>query len=260
MTGQSSFWAKALPRRAISKWQDAAAKRLFWKDHLADAIERVNLLKRELTTSEMLLAAPLLYQGTGYYRSMGLKQNLAELLGLSRLVGEMKPRRVCEIGTFRGGTLFVWCQLAAHDAKIFSIDLPGGQFGGGYDQRSVPFFRSFALPGQRMSFLAGSSHDETIRREFEAELDNEFLDFLFIDGDHTYEGVKQDFEFYSRRVRPGGLIAFHDILKREDFPDIGVHRFWNELKRDYEHREFVDESNGRRPIGIGVVFQREGVE
>ena len=37
------------------------------------------------------------------------------------------------------------------------------------------------------------------------------LDFLFIDGDHSYAGVKQDFEKYSGYVKRGGLIAFHDI-------------------------------------------------
>jgi len=37
-------------------------------------------------------------------------------------------------------------------------------------------------------------------------------DFLFIDGDHTYEGVEGDFEMYSPLVRRGGIIAFHDIV------------------------------------------------
>jgi len=44
-------------------------------------------------------------------------------------------------------------------------------------------------------------------------LNGEPLDFLFIDGDHTYEGVKRDFEMYSPLVRNGGIIAFHDIVK-----------------------------------------------
>jgi len=48
---------------------------------------------------------------------------------------------------------------------------------------------------------------------------------LFPDGDHSYEGVKRDFEMYSPLVRPGGIIAFHDTV----FMD-GVRRFWAELK------------------------------
>jgi predicted O-methyltransferase YrrM len=38
------------------------------------------------------------------------------------------------------------------------------------------------------------------------------VDFLFIDADHSYEGVKKDFEMYSPLVRKGGIIAFHDII------------------------------------------------
>ena len=41
------------------------------------------------------------------------------------------------------------------------------------------------------------------------------LDLLFIDGDHSYDGVRADFELYGRLVRPGGLIALHDV--NEDF-------------------------------------------
>ena len=36
------------------------------------------------------------------------------------------------------------------------------------------------------------------------------IDFLHIDGDHTYEGVKLDWELYSPKVRPGGYITVHD--------------------------------------------------
>ncbi|MEO0196406.1 MAG: class I SAM-dependent methyltransferase [candidate division WOR-3 bacterium] len=44
-------------------------------------------------------------------------------------------------------------------------------------------------------------------------LGNSKLDFLFIEGNHSYEGVKMDFEMYFPLVRKGGIIAFHDIVK-----------------------------------------------
>ncbi len=40
---------------------------------------------------------------------------------------------------------------------------------------------------------------------------------LFIDGDHTYEAVRADFDIWGRHVIPGGLVAFHDV---ETFPDV----------------------------------------
>ena len=58
------------------------------------------------------------------------------------------------------------------------------------------------------------------------------IDFLFIDGDHTYEGVKSDFEMYSPLVRSGGLIALHDIVPGPEGCVGGVPKYWSELKAD----------------------------
>ena len=69
------------------------------------------------------------------------------------------------------------------------------------------------------------------------------LDFLFIDADHTYEGVKRDFEMYSPLVREGGIIAFHDIVPCDKIHDpegkFGASRFWNEIKHKYKYLEIV---------------------
>lgn len=43
------------------------------------------------------------------------------------------------------------------------------------------------------------------------ELDLGELDFLYIDGDHTYEGIKKDLMIYTNFVKDGGIIAGHDI-------------------------------------------------
>jgi hypothetical protein len=85
-----------------------------------------------------------------------------------------------------------------------------------------------------------------------AALDGRSIDLLLIDGDHRYEGVKHDYETYSKYVRPGGLIAFHDIVKHND-ERVGVHKLWAELGGDYE---FIGkETWGYQPWGgIGVVY------
>lgn len=75
---------------------------------------------------------------------------------------------------------------------------------------------------------------------------NQQVDFVFIDGDHTYEGVKSDFVQYGPLVRPGGLIAFHDILPRPDFPDIQVDQFWKEVRDKYDSTEFIGPQNRYR--------------
>ena len=79
------------------------------------------------------------------------------------------------------------------------------------------------------------------------------VDFLFIDADHTYEGVPADYDMYSPLVAEKGLIALHDVLPHPDVPDVQVHRLWHELREGAQHLEFV-ESPDDPWGGIGVLF------
>jgi hypothetical protein len=78
------------------------------------------------------------------------------------------------------------------------------------------------------------------------------LDFLFIDGDHSYEGVKKDFNMYGPLVKDGGIIAFHDITPYPFNLSIGVSKFWQEIKPQCNHREIV-KNWCQGGFGIGVV-------
>ena len=76
------------------------------------------------------------------------------------------------------------------------------------------------------------------------------IDFLFIDGDHSYLGVKTDYKMYGPMVRKGGLIAFHDIGKNEEG---GVCNLWDSIKHNYnDYKEFLFEDNQEK--GIGVLY------
>ena len=241
------------PLRFLARWQRSLNKRFFWRAHLEEAIADLRRLTTEMPTTEMIISLAYLWRGKGFYESLRLRQNMLEILGLTNAVKERRPKRVCEIGTFRGGTLFIWCRVVDPEARIFSIDLPGGDFGGGYNERCLPLFEGFCQPGQKLECLRGSSHDAAVREDFARRLGDDKLDFLFIDGDHSYEGVKKDFEFYSRFVAPGGMIGFHDIVHRPRQPEIAVHKFWNEIKDRYRHEEFVEQTDERRAIGIGLL-------
>jgi len=242
-------------RQKLAKYQDRLSQGWFWRDHLAEAQAELARLRRELPSQEMMLTIPFLFHGKGYYRTMKLKQNMEELRGFVTELTKMPLKRVCEVGTYKGGTLFIWCQLAEPDARVISVDLPGGQFGGGYSEKSLPFFQSFRKPGQTLDCIRGSSHDEAIRAQFKEALGDERLDFLFLDGDHRYDGVKRDYEYYSEFVRPGGVIGFHDIYFREKQPEIEVHKFWNELKSKHRHLEFIESGEERRKIGLGLLYK-----
>lgn len=79
------------------------------------------------------------------------------------------------------------------------------------------------------------------------------IDFLFIDGDHTYEGVKKDFHMYSPLVRKGGIVALHDICSGPPEMAGAANKFWNEVKRGYIHKEIVNRSD-QEGYGIGVLY------
>lgn len=240
----------------VAKFAESVAKRLFWRRHMAEAMAEIRERCDALPTLEMKLALPLLFRGKGYFQTFDLRQNMHELVGLSRLLEERKPKTVCEIGTHRGGTLFVWCQIADPRAHIFSIDLPAALFGRSHDERAEQFFQCFVREGQTLHCLRANSRRPDTREHLTKRLNGRKLDFLFIDGDHRYEAVKSDYLAYSPLVAKGGLIAFHDIVRRDDRPKSGVWRLWGELRQnDSSAVEFVDTQSGQQKLGIGVLTQ-----
>lgn len=181
------------------------------------------------------------------------KQDKWEISQLMRILAKLAPKTVLEIGTARGGTFYLCTRVASPNAILISIDLPRGPFGGGYPEWKIPFYRSFGLASQKIHLLRANSHDETTLCEIEKILGGLEADFLFIDGDHTYDGVKKDFWMYGKLVRRGGIIALHDICPRS--PEIGceVDKFWLEIQDSYRYREIV--RNWSQGPGIGVIFK-----
>jgi predicted O-methyltransferase YrrM len=180
-----------------------------------------------------------------------VKEEIAELV---RILARRQPRIILEVGTARGGTLFLFAKISSPDAVIIGIDLPGGRFGGGYPEWRVSLYESFAMQNQKISLIREDSHDLCTLKMVEKILGNRKLDFLFIDGDHTYDGVKSDFQMYGSLVDEGGVIAFHDIVPGSCDVVGGVPRFWNEIKHRFEFIELV--RNWKQGgFGIGVIYR-----
>jgi predicted O-methyltransferase YrrM len=181
----------------------------------------------------------------------------SEILSLLERVRAAQPKVVLEIGTANGGTLLLFARSAHPSATIVSVDLPGEAPGTGYAPWRIPVYRRFALPAQTLHLVRGDSHDQRTRARVEALLGGAQVDFLFIDGDHSYDGVKADFEDYRDLVKAGGLIALHDI-SWSDRDAYAVRRFWNELRPRYEHEEFVaTPPRGKGGIGLLRLPERE---
>ena len=185
--------------------------------------------------------------GNYYFRAM---QVPSEISALGEILAELRPEHALEIGTAQGGTLFLLTRLASPQATIVSVDLPGGMFGGGYSARRRWFYQRFARRKQRLHLLQGDSHSGEMLGQVNAALVGQPLDYLFIDGDHRYDGVKRDFVMYGPLVRKGGFIAFHDIVDGPSDNVGGVPQFWREIKSHYRHLEIIyDPLQGGYGIG-----------
>ncbi len=184
----------------------------------------------------------------------GAYQKIPELSRLIALLRRRRLRTVVEIGTARGGTLWLWCQLSEPDAHILSIDLPGRD---GLSSARVAQLMRHARRGQSMEVLRMDSQDMKTVAEVRKLLDVRAVDFLFIDADHSYRGVRRDFELYAPLVRSGGLIALHDVLEHPHFPCYQVDRFWSEIRERFRHCEFLDHEDERgwgQWGGIGLIY------
>lgn len=177
-----------------------------------------------------------------------------EILELLKILNNIKPKVVLEIGTANGGTLFLLSHVASRDATLISVDLPAGMFGGGYPTWKIPLYKSFALSNQKIHLIRADSHSQSTLERVKSILNGKEIDFLFIDGDHTYEGVKKDFKMCSPLVKNGGIIAFHDIVPGPKENVGGVPKFWQEIKDRYEAREIVKDWN-QGGYGIGLVYK-----
>jgi len=168
-----------------------------------------------------------------------------EIFYLMRLLIKIRPRVVCEIGTAFGGTLFLFSRASAPDATIISIDK--------YPKWKTRFYESFALEKQKIHLIRGDSHSSETVEKVNRILKGRQIDFIFIDGDHTYNGVKMDFETYVRFLRDGGIIALHDIVPHPQETGCEVNRLWNEIRCKYQNLEIVkDWKQGW--AGIGIIY------
>jgi predicted O-methyltransferase YrrM len=160
----------------------------------------------------------------------GAIQHVDELAEFAGIVRKMQPRSVLEIGTAQGGVFWLFCKISAPDATLISLDLPPSDRHSGGQPVFVDLDR-MKKSGQRVKKVLGDSHDLATLQNVRSILAGQPLDLLLIDGDHTYAGVRRDYEMYGALVRSGGIIAFHDIIQT-DWEGCKVDLLWHELQHD----------------------------
>jgi len=180
--------------------------------------------------------------------SLGMVQNHKEIYEAAKFFKTLGVKNFMEIGTDQGGTFAIWSKLSENGKRI-SVDLPHGPYGvNTYNVNERDFYLKSL--GNNVTTIHGSSHDENIKENVKSILDGDLLDFLFIDGDHTYEGVKKDYHMYKEFVKDGGWIGFHDTKDTEYHRNANcrVDKLWNEMKGN--KIDFIDEESNFGGIGF----------
>lgn len=227
---------------SLAKKLNRAIREPFDKKKSLKRLEEYHSMNREL--DEVVDWALNFGGGGGLYRVKTL-QKRSEILELATMVKQLNPSIILEIGTERGGTLFIWAAIASTMAISCDIQTM---------ERQRELFSKFPPKHSacEVVLITGDSHSQRLVQSVDTVLKGELVDFLFIDGDHTEVGVEQDFEMYKHFVRKGGYIAFHDIVDNQPLKTNEVQHFWRRLKEQYEYFELIDNPS-QCGYGIGVV-------
>jgi predicted O-methyltransferase YrrM len=180
-------------------------------------------------------------------------QRRPEILGLASLIRSKGYTSLLEIGTSTAGTSLLLSRALRTPAALTTVDL---------HQRYAPERLQRSFPASvRTTLLISDSHESATFDGLRSEHPDGF-DVVFIDGDHSYAGVRADTLQYGHLARPNGLLVFHDIQEAPDPSESegstidvgGVPTWWKQLRASVggSFEEFVAEPD-QAGFGIGVV-------
>lgn len=150
------------------------------------------------------------------------------------LVANTKPNVIVELGTHKGNSLFSFAQAIKDlnfETELHGVDTWEGDEHAGFYGEEVyeifleikdKYYKDVNIIPHKMLF------DEAVEK-----FDDNTIDILHIDGLHTYEAVKHDFETWLPKVKKDtGIIVLHDVCEKAN--DFGVYKLWEELKKKYK--------------------------
>jgi hypothetical protein len=161
------------------------------------------------------------------------------------LIAALRPRLVVELGVHIGVSFCTFAeemQRQGIEGRCIGVDtFAGDSQAGNYDGGVLAALRAHHDPRYGgFSTLRQATFDSAA-----AEVADGSVDLLHIDGLHTYEAVRHDFETWQRKLSPRAIVLFHDTQVREG--DFGVWRFWAEVSDGRPSFEFL------HGFGLGVL-------
>ena len=170
------------------------------------------------------------------YKIQQLKEEWDWLI--DNAIGDKRDLNILEIGCYDGGSSHYLSNFAATMITI--------------DNNDPCRFKPDELPCSDYTYISGDSHDPKMNRYFGSQV----WDFVFIDGDHSYEGVKADFYNVLPYLKKGTPVAFHDIVMSPFHHTHGcyVGEFWRDLKKEFKATEFSEIVTNKEWAGIGIVW------
>lgn len=169
------------------------------------------------------------------------------------LIAAQRPAVFVELGALYGDSYCAFCQAVAElelPTKCFAVDTwRGDEHTGNYGVETGEFIlsqlRAYHEPLYgSFSRLVQSTFEEALLHFADGS-----IDLLHIDGYHTYEAVKNDFESWLPKLSQRAIVLFHDINVRER--NFGAFRFWEEVIPRYPHFEFAH-GHGLGVLAVGA--------
>lgn len=156
--------------------------------------------------------------------------------------------RLVEIGVFEAVTTAILASSMAPTGECFAIDpFQKGRFGVCWSKLITKIYLRRNKISSKITLVESLSHDA-------AAIIKGSFDFIFIDGDHSLYGIRTDFEDWSMRLRPSGILALHDTSIPSHNPEVrnlGSYKYYQEtiaLDPGFKIVETVDSLNILRKV------------
>jgi uncharacterized coiled-coil protein SlyX len=167
------------------------------------------------------------------------------------LVTATRPALIVELGTHNGISYAAFCETVLHEklaTRCYAVDSwAGDEHAGHYDENIYAELRDFH-DGRYSAF------SELLRMTFDEArgvIADGTIDLLHIDGFHSYEAVRHDFEGWAPKLSPRAVVLFHDINVLER--GFGVARFWAEIEGRFPSFAFLH-GHGLGVLAVGAAI------